>query len=131
MPERFLLQVMRSLVNQGLLHSTRGVDGGYFLARPPDKITLCNIVEAFDNPLASKLPEISGTSEKLRERVMATLQMASQAAREELERLTLSELLSVEQGERVPSESAESGPRHAVRADSGTQLLRGRFCAAG
>ena len=28
MPERFLLQVLRNLVNHGLLKSTRGVDGG-------------------------------------------------------------------------------------------------------
>jgi len=93
MPERFLLQVMRSLVNQGLLHSIRGVDGGYYLARPADQITLCNIVEAFDNPLESKLPEVNSTSPQVRDRVMETLKRASQAARHELERLTLAELL--------------------------------------
>ena len=32
MPERFLLQVLRNLVNHGILVSTRGVDGGYALA---------------------------------------------------------------------------------------------------
>lgn len=94
MPERFLLQVMRTLVNHRLLHSTRGVDGGYYLAKPPSEITLCEIVEAFDNPLESRLPEISCTSDHVRELVMATLQRASQAARQELERLTLADLLS-------------------------------------
>ena len=34
MPERFLLQVLRHLVTHGILHSTRGVDGGYSLNRP-------------------------------------------------------------------------------------------------
>jgi Rrf2 family protein len=29
MPERFLLQILRSLVTHGILGSTRGVDGGY------------------------------------------------------------------------------------------------------
>ena len=40
MPERFLLQVLRTLVNQGLLKSTRGVDGGYRLSRPLSQISL-------------------------------------------------------------------------------------------
>ena len=33
MPERFLLQILRNLVNHGILQSTRGVDGGYALLR--------------------------------------------------------------------------------------------------
>jgi Rrf2 family protein len=93
MPERFLLQVMRRMVNHGLVQSTRGVDGGYCLARRPADITLCDIVEAFDNPLELRLPVINGTSAELRKRVLQTLQAASQAARRELERLTLDELV--------------------------------------
>jgi Rrf2 family protein len=102
MPERFLLQVMRRMVQHGILRSTRGVDGGYFLARPPSEITLCDIVEAFDNPLELRLPEINGTPEKLRKRVIDTLQRASQAARRELERLTLDELMHSSSGNRRP-----------------------------
>ena len=56
MPERFLLQILRSLVTRGLLCSTRGVDGGYYLARPADQISLRDIVEAFDNPLSPAIP---------------------------------------------------------------------------
>ena len=40
MPERFLLQVLRSLVTHGILQSTRGVEGGYTLERKPEDITL-------------------------------------------------------------------------------------------
>ncbi len=46
MPERFLLQVLRSLVNHGVLRSTRGVDGGYMLIRSPDEISLLDVIEA-------------------------------------------------------------------------------------
>ena len=35
MPERFLLQILRSLVTHGILKSTRGVDGGYVLWKEP------------------------------------------------------------------------------------------------
>src|SRR5262245_36927551 len=43
MPERFLLQILRGLVNHGLLSSTRGVEGGYCLTRPPQEITLYDV----------------------------------------------------------------------------------------
>ena len=58
MPERFLLQVLRSLVNSELLKSTRGVDGGYSLAQPADKISLLQILESTDGPLIPELPPL-------------------------------------------------------------------------
>jgi len=51
MPERFLLQILRSLVNQGLLRSTRGVDGGYTLQAAPENISVLDIIEAIEGPL--------------------------------------------------------------------------------
>lgn len=57
MPERFLLQILRNLVNQGLLRSTRGVDGGYSLAHNPSEVSVLNVIEAIDGPLdESNLP---------------------------------------------------------------------------
>ncbi len=56
MPERFLLQILRILVNHGLLESTRGTEGGYSLARPASQISLLQILEAVDGPLISELP---------------------------------------------------------------------------
>jgi Rrf2 family transcriptional regulator, cysteine metabolism repressor len=93
MPERFLLQILRSLVTHGLLRSTRGVDGGYCLARPPEQITLRDIVESFDNPLNPSVPMLEGLSAELRKRVMATLSSASSAAHQELDKLTMADLL--------------------------------------
>src|SRR5687768_11926120 len=51
MPKRFLLQILRHLVKHKVLCSARGVGGGYYLARAPDKITLLDIVEAIEVPL--------------------------------------------------------------------------------
>jgi Rrf2 family protein len=67
MPERFLLQVLRNLVNHGLLKSTRGVDGGYYLLRSASEITLLSIVEATDGPLTPVVPPLDGISEASRE----------------------------------------------------------------
>ncbi len=60
MPERFLLQVLRNLVNHGLLKSIRGVDGGYFLKRPAEEVTLLHVIEATDGPLTPTVPPLDG-----------------------------------------------------------------------
>ena len=74
MPERFLLQVLRNLVNHGLLKSTRGVDGGYYLLRSPGEITLLHIVEATDGPLTPTVPPLDGITEVSREKLHHMLQ---------------------------------------------------------
>ena len=37
----------------GLVHSRRGADGGYWLARDADEITLAEIIRAVEGPLAT------------------------------------------------------------------------------
>jgi Rrf2 family protein len=93
MPERFLLQILRSLVTHGLLRSTRGVEGGYCLAKSPEQISLRDIVESFDNPLNPSVPMLDGLSVEVTKRLMTTLGHASMAARGELEKLTLADLM--------------------------------------
>jgi Rrf2 family protein len=51
-PIKFLEQILLSLKNAGLLQSRRGANGGYYLARPPEEITLGQIVRTLDGPLA-------------------------------------------------------------------------------
>jgi Rrf2 family protein len=93
MPERFLLQILRRLVQQGVLRSTRGVDGGYSLSRSPKEITLRDVVDALDNPLARSAPLLHGLSPITLALLADTLQDASAAARDVLDRLTIADLL--------------------------------------
>jgi Rrf2 family protein len=51
-PAKFLEQILLTLKNAGLLHSKMGVGGGYYLAQPPNAISLGNIVRVLDGPLA-------------------------------------------------------------------------------
>lgn len=51
-PSSFMSKVLRSLVRAGLLRSTRGVNGGFALARPPTEISMLDIVEAVEGPLS-------------------------------------------------------------------------------
>ncbi|WP_113702782.1 RrF2 family transcriptional regulator [Nonomuraea lactucae] len=43
-PRKFLDNILLQLRRAGLLHSQRGPDGGYWLARPTDQITLADII---------------------------------------------------------------------------------------
>jgi Rrf2 family protein len=49
---KYLEQILLALKNAGLLNSRVGVNGGYYLARPPDEIMLGQIVRTLDGPLA-------------------------------------------------------------------------------
>lgn len=46
MPERYLLQVMKTLKDAGLVLSLRSVQGGYKLAKPIGQISLQDVCEA-------------------------------------------------------------------------------------
>src|SRR5215207_2497921 len=47
----YLLAIVKDLRRAGLVHHTRGSDGGVQLARPPTDITLDQIIWATDGPL--------------------------------------------------------------------------------
>lgn len=51
-PVKFLEQILLTLRNAGLVHSRMGQGGGYYLAKPPQEITLGQIVRVLDGPLA-------------------------------------------------------------------------------
>lgn len=52
-PARFLENILGELRVHGLVHSRRGADGGYWLARGADDITLAEIIRAVEGPLAT------------------------------------------------------------------------------
>jgi Rrf2 family transcriptional regulator, cysteine metabolism repressor len=92
MPERFLAQILHSLVTHGVLESVHGPSGGYYLARAPDTITLLDIVELFDNPLEFGIPELPGVTAYVQKRLTETLRNTWAAARSELKKLTIADL---------------------------------------
>ncbi|MFQ3591602.1 MAG: Rrf2 family transcriptional regulator [Gemmataceae bacterium] len=47
--DRFLVQILLLLKTAGLVASVRGAAGGYNLTRPPDQITLAEIINAIDD----------------------------------------------------------------------------------
>lgn len=49
-PARYATQILADLVRHGLLTAVAGPDGGYSLARPPNEITLLDVVDAVEGP---------------------------------------------------------------------------------
>ncbi len=48
-PQRFLVQILLQLKTAGLVASVRGASGGYQLAKPPESITLADVINAIDD----------------------------------------------------------------------------------
>src|SRR5258708_3901116 len=50
-PAKFLEAILTQLRRAGLVRSQRGPDGGFWLARPAEQISLADIIRAIDGPL--------------------------------------------------------------------------------
>lgn len=50
-PLPFLTKVISRLATAGLVTTSRGMGGGVSLARPPEEVTLLQVVEAVDGPI--------------------------------------------------------------------------------
>lgn len=57
LPQPYLEQILLAVKGAGLVQSKRGVGGGYVLARPPEQITLAEIMAAVDGPLITLMGE--------------------------------------------------------------------------
>jgi Rrf2 family transcriptional regulator, cysteine metabolism repressor len=53
-PVQFLEGLFATLRRAGILQSQRGVKGGYTFARPPEEITVLEVVESLEGPLGSE-----------------------------------------------------------------------------
>jgi Rrf2 family protein len=50
-PVRFLEAILNQLRQGGFVQSRRGAEGGYYLARSPEKITIGEIIQFIEGPL--------------------------------------------------------------------------------
>jgi Rrf2 family protein len=51
-PRQFLEKIVQELIRSGLVRSRRGPRGGYVLARPADRMTFRDVIEAVEGPIA-------------------------------------------------------------------------------
>ncbi len=60
-PKKFLELILLELKNKGILMSKKGKGGGYYLARPPERISLGEVIRILEGPIAL-LPCVSQTA---------------------------------------------------------------------
>jgi Rrf2 family protein len=53
LPQKFLESILAQLRLNGVITSRRGAEGGYWLARPAERITVADVIRAVEGPLAS------------------------------------------------------------------------------
>lgn len=94
-PERFLLKVLKPLVSARVLHSVKGPNGGYRLARPASEISMLDIVEAVDGPIRGQAPlaQIEGDG-RLDRRLEQICNETAEQLRKHLQKIRISELAS-------------------------------------
>ena len=92
--QRFLVQILLQLKGAGLVESTRGATGGYLLAKPPEQISLADIIHAIDQPPPPAPSALSGLySTNLVQVVSAVLLEAQGREQRHLAEITLEELV--------------------------------------
>ena len=96
-PERFLLKVLKPLVSARVLHSIKGPNGGYRLARAPNEITILEILEAVDGPIRGQ-PTFSREegNGSLNRRLDQICSQAAELVRKQLQKVRISELVGKE-----------------------------------
>jgi Rrf2 family protein len=89
-PERFLLKVLKLLVSARILHSLKGPNGGYRLARAASEITILDVVEAVDGPICCQptAPTVGDLDKHLNE----ICSQAAEQIRKQFQKVRISEL---------------------------------------
>src|SRR5579872_6935666 len=81
-PVQFLEQLFATLRRAGLLRSFRGVNGGYQFGRPPESISVLEIVELLDGPLGAGATGIFAEAAEATRAVLAGTTVADVIERE-------------------------------------------------
>jgi Rrf2 family transcriptional regulator, cysteine metabolism repressor len=93
---RFLVQILLQLKAAGLVASTRGASGGYHLGRPPERITIADVVNVIDPPEPTRSDDARTALARTVHGVWAQILSAQ---RKILETTTLADLVARSQAE--------------------------------
>jgi Rrf2 family protein len=110
-PLKFCENILGELRHEGIVRSQRGADGGYWLARPADTVTIADIIRAVEGPLANvrgdrpeqlDYPEGTGSLQRMWIATRASL-------RSVLESVTLADVAADRLPEKVEALLADPG----------------------
>jgi Rrf2 family protein len=110
-PGTFLAKIFQRLSKAGLLRSSRGSKGGFSLGRPADRITMREVIEAIEGPIAlNRCLLREGQCEE--EKVCSIHRVWEQAQRrfiEILDRTTMEDLAQMVRSQRRKKEEVRKG----------------------
>jgi Rrf2 family protein len=92
-PERFLLKVLKPLVQARVLLSIKGPNGGYRLARPASEISMLEILEAVDGPIRGQSPLSEEGNGALNHKLENICKENADQTRKHLEKIRITQLV--------------------------------------
>ena len=107
LPEGFLLKSLGMLERARLVQSRKGPGGGFRLARPADRISLLEVIEAVDGPIQGHVPAEAVQKSGLERQLEGICDQAADQLRRLLSKVKLSDLSSGKDGKsRTPARRA-------------------------
>jgi Rrf2 family protein len=65
-PKSFLAKIFQNLAKAGIVKSVRGTGGGFALCKSPEEITVLDVIQAIEGPIAlQRCLEIGGSCEQM------------------------------------------------------------------
>ena len=93
-PLGYLFEVSEKLTKANIIHSKKGPKGGSTMARPPKDITILEIIEAVDGPMANDLQLAErSNNEPFSLKMEKVCHSATEKARKYLSKTKLSEMV--------------------------------------
>lgn len=90
-------KILKRLTQKGIFRSARGAQGGYRLARPPEEISLAEIITAMEGPIGLTVCSVGDACEQAAYcRMQNHWQVISQTVEKALEAVKLAQLLEQE-----------------------------------
>lgn len=93
-PDKYLVHILISLKKRALVNSSRGSKGGYWLMRPPDRITLAEVIDAVE-PRGEVEPEPEAEHDRI---VVKLWNRALNQMQDYLAAITLADVLDMASG---------------------------------
>jgi FeS assembly SUF system regulator len=112
-------KILKLLARDGVLRSHRGVKGGYSLARPATAITVAEVIESLEGPIAmteciDESPSVGTCQHEGHCALQANWQVINKAVRRALQGITLSDMAEPLQ----PQPLVQLGRRPSLPLDS-------------
>jgi FeS assembly SUF system regulator len=120
LPLPTVVKILKALGRSGVLVSQRGTKGGYALSRPPAQISIADVIEALEGPLALTECGVPDSCERETDcPTRPSWQVVNVVIRSALRRLTLAEMTHPRAASRAaafsgPAESSVSLPARSV-----------------